>query len=153
MSDLYDTMLIPADNRLSTGLTEQQLQKQIFETLVRLGGLAIRINAGAAPIQNFDKRGRKTGSKRLVSFAFWQVAGRVLRRSGVSDLLYIWRGRFYAFELKKPGKYKFGLPLAQAPTENQAAFLKAVLENGGEAYVVDDLAQVLTLFGLEYSAF
>jgi hypothetical protein len=50
--------------------------------------------------------------------------------AGVSDLLLMRAGRFYALELKAPkGK----------PTDAQLAFLKAFWENGGHAEYADSL--------------
>lgn len=56
---------------------------------------------------------------------------------GVSDIIGIYKGRFLAIEVKKPGA---------KPTNHQWNFLKAVHENGGIALVarsVEDVAEIL----------
>jgi hypothetical protein len=55
-------------------------------------------------------------------------------RAGVSDLVFLHQGKFYALELKAPG---------QKPTPEQLAFLAAIAEAGGYAEYVDNLDDAL----------
>jgi hypothetical protein len=55
-------------------------------------------------------------------------------RAGVSDLVFLHQGKFYALELKSPGK---------TPDPDQVAFLASIVEAGGHAEYVDNLDDAL----------
>lgn len=60
-------------------------------------------------------------------------------RTGVPDILGIFRGRPLAIEVKRPG---------QKPTQNQAVFIKEFSEAGGLAFVatcIDDIKKNMLL--------
>jgi hypothetical protein len=57
-------------------------------------------------------------------------------RPGVSDLVFLYRGKFFALELKSPG---------QRPTETQDAFMDAVNNADGYATWSDDLDRALRI--------
>lgn len=61
-------------------------------------------------------------------------------RSGCPDILVCYKGKFYAFEAKAPGK------LANT-TPNQDREIAAINNAGGKAYVVDDVEQVKEIIG------
>lgn len=71
----------------------------------------------------------------LRSLGAWvfKVHGSPYQRAGVPDLLCCHKGRFYAFEVKRPG---------EGPTPIQAHELQQVQEAGGTATVVTSVADV-----------
>lgn len=64
------------------------------------------------------------------------VHGGPFQSAGISDILGCWRGRFVAFEVKRPGTTR------HAVTARQNAFLDSVLAAGGHAAVVRSVEEV-----------
>lgn len=58
---------------------------------------------------------------------------------GIPDFVCCWNGRFLAIETKAPGK-------RGNTTPNQDRVLKEIRDHGGQAIVVDDVAQLQELF-------
>jgi hypothetical protein len=103
-------------------LTETEIQRDIFDFLISIGWLAIRINSGS--------RGK-------ISFYYWQAIGQDRKRSGVSDIIGLtpW-DQFYIIECKAPGKL-------DDTSEDQESFLDCVNHRGGAAIVADNLNVVI----------
>ncbi|HNR14835.1 MAG TPA: VRR-NUC domain-containing protein [Thermodesulfobacteriota bacterium] len=73
--------------------------------------------------------------KRIFHYKHWQ--GPLSGMKGVADIIGIYRGRFLAIEVKKPG---------EKPTRDQEIFLTRVNHEGGFAFVahsVDDVIRVI----------
>jgi hypothetical protein len=104
----------------SKPISEAEIQKAIFDALVALGFLVLRINSGR---------------KGQVAFVRWQACGLETQTTGVSDLLALSpTGRFYAIECKAPGE--------QAKT-HQSTFLDEAEKRGAVPIVADDLEALL----------
>jgi hypothetical protein len=91
----------------------------IIEYITLRGGVAIRINSGAIPVE-----GKKS---------------RIFRGApaGTSDIIGCWHGRFLAIECKLPGN---------KPTALQVEFLERIRTAGGigmVAYSVNDVINIL----------
>lgn len=98
-------------------MRESSLYKPILGYLKLRGVFAWRNNSGAF-------QGEHNGRKRFVRFGF----------PGISDIIGIMPdGRFLAIEVKLPGN---------PPTDNQIAFLDAVKEQGGVAFVATSISDV-----------
>jgi hypothetical protein len=109
-------------------MTENDVQNLIFNFIVlEQRALAIRVNSGAITVPATRRHKR-----RFFAFASWRAIGWALSRAGVSDILACIRGRFWAIEVKAPGKIN-------NVTDHQASFLAAVKQCGGVAVVVDSL--------------
>lgn len=80
-------------------------------------------------------QGAKLGGKRRGA-----IQGAIMKslgtRAGVSDLLFLYRGRFYALELKAPGN---------RPTVQQLEFLDDVKDAGGFSVWTDSLDRALAI--------
>lgn len=70
---------------------------------------------------------------------YWSAAAGPYSTHGISDILAIHRGVFYAIEVKAPGK-------AGNATIHQHRFIEAVRAAGGQGAVVDTLDAVKELF-------
>lgn len=104
-------------------MSEHKIQTAIFNYLVAIGCLVIRVNSG---------------SRGVIRFVYWMMTGRKKQSTGVSDILAVTpTGRFLAVECKDAGKN---------PTPEQVQFLDGVKERGGLAVVahsVEDVEQVI----------
>ncbi len=83
-------------------------------------------------------------------------------KKGVSDILYLSSGTFYAFEVKTPGEYKYILKhlekiRATIPSQlnekqlhiwEQEEYLQGIRVNGGVGSFVCSLGQVRTILGI-----
>lgn len=96
--------------------TEGQVLTAVLAYLNLRGVVAVRVNGGLL--------GRADGGRMRCNFA---------TRGTCSDLLGVYRGRFLALEVKRPGG---------RPTRGQVEFLQAVRAAGGVAAVVDSVAAV-----------
>lgn len=65
-----------------------------------------------------------------------KLHGGAMQRAGLPDLVVIYRGRTYWFEVKQPGG---------RPTPLQAATIDAIRAAGGAAYVVTSVAEALRI--------
>jgi len=73
-------------------------------------------------------------------FHWKQWQGPMSQPSGVSDIIGIFKGRFLAIEVKKPGGKL---------TANQAVFLERISREGGIAFVAYGVDDVITRLGLQ----
>lgn len=73
---------------------------------------------------------------------FFRAGAGPYSRSGVSDILGVYRGYFVALEVKTPEAAK---KKNQGASENQLRFIDSVNHGGGCARVVWNVAQVLSL--------
>jgi hypothetical protein len=64
----------------------------------------------------------------------------MMSKKGVSDIIGCYKGRFFAIEVKRPGRH---------PTDAQQLFLKQVTEAGGLGILAYDVGMVATALGLE----
>jgi hypothetical protein len=96
-------------------LLESQIQRSILDFLRWHGIFCFRVNQQGVPLHDGTGRYRPGPTK------------------GVSDILAIYKGRFIAIEVKRPG---------QKPTPQQEAFLEAVNEAGGLAFVATSIEDV-----------
>ena len=55
---------------------------------------------------------------------------------GIPDFVCCWNGRFLAIETKAPGK-------KSGTTPNQERRIQEIVEHGGNAFVIDDVAQLI----------
>lgn len=107
--------------------TEMAIIHAIKAYLESVGCLAIRINAGAVPIEN--EHGRR----------FYRGAP-----AGTSDILGCMpNGRFLAIEAKRPG---------MKTTPKQEEFIQSVRAAGGVAGVAHSVEDAITLTGLHTQA-
>jgi len=96
------------------------------------------------PIERDVKNGvKKIFDKHKVFW--WAAAAGAFSRSGISDFNAIWRGVFFAVEVKLDVK-------KNPPTRMQKAFLASVVSEAGMGFVVDAdrlplFDEFLTLFG------
>lgn len=70
---------------------------------------------------------------------FYMPVSNGMGRVGAPDFMVCWRGKFFGIETKAPGK-------AGNTTPNQDRELREIRDAGGEAYVVDDVAQLRHIF-------
>lgn len=101
--------------------SEKDIQTQILDYLVLKNIFHWRSNTGVAKYT--DSRGKE----RFVKFG----------EKGISDILGIFKGIFFAIEVKK---------LKNKPTKHQANFLQNVKDNGGIAIVARSVDDVFILF-------
>lgn len=66
---------------------------------------------------------------------YFMPAANGMGKVGVPDFICCWRGRFLAIEAKAPGK-------RDATTPNQRLRIQEIIEAGGTALVIDDVAQL-----------
>lgn len=99
-------------------MKETNISQLVRLEVSKLGGVVWRNNQGAY----------KTPEGYYIKYGVCNPGG--------SDLIGIFKGRFLAIEVKKPGKQ---------PTEEQANFIKAVINHGGIAGVITDPSQVKKL--------
>lgn len=103
-------------------MAEHEIQTAIFNYLVAIGCLVIRVNSG---------------SRGVIRFVYWMMTGCKKQSAGVSDILGCTpQGRFLAVECKDTGK---------KPSPEQVAFLDGIRSRGGLAIVahsVEDVTQV-----------
>jgi hypothetical protein len=105
-------------------MTENEIQRQIFEWLVLQGYLVMRINSGRM---------------HSIPFARWQVLGLPVQSSGISDLLALdWDGQIYVIEAKQPG---------EKPTEQQKLFMAEAKRRGAVCIVADSLESIQRQMG------
>jgi penicillin-binding protein-related factor A (putative recombinase) len=72
---------------------------------------------------------------------YFKVAGGPLQRSGIPDIIGVYKGKFFAIEVKRPGL---------KPTPKQMAELKAIEQAGGIAIVAYDPEWVIEALGLGF---
>lgn len=72
---------------------------------------------------------------------FWKAAAGPYMRGGIPDIIGVYRGRFMAFEVKRP--------LLGKPTPLQRAACEKINAAGGQAHVVTSVDAVRTILGLE----
>lgn len=75
----------------------------------------------------------------------WWVCthGSAFQSDGIPDILGMYNGTFYAFELKREdGKGK--------PRIKQLYNVKRIKDEGGVAMFVDDINQIVAVFGIPY---
>lgn len=97
---------------------ETDIQAQLLAWLnLQPGAFFFRVNSGAIV-------GSYEGRRRFIKFN---------SAPGCSDLIGVWRGRFAAIEVKRPGNQ---------PTPRQLAFLERVRRSGGLALVATSLADL-----------
>ena len=112
-------------------LSEKQIQDGIFSVLVTAGFLVLRVNQGASMMQN------KRGAKRFVRFVLWQALGHIISSKGIADLLCLsLSGKFYAIEVKRPGK---------KASKVQQEFLDVVNTHNGIGIVADSVDEVVSV--------
>jgi Holliday junction resolvase len=63
----------------------------------------------------------------------WKVHGGMYGTAGIPDVVVCYRGRFLAFEVKRPGN---------KPTKLQAATIKKMRQAGGDVHVVTSVGEV-----------
>lgn len=102
-------------------MTETQLMNSIIEFLNYQGAFCMRINAGLFTAES-------KGKKRMIRGA----------RKGTSDILGVYQGRFFAFEVKKPETRAHVSPA-------QEDFLQRVRLHQGIAAVVTSPEEALEL--------
>lgn len=113
-------MMITTPVKTPKPITEADIQKAIFETLIRLRFLVIRVNSGR---------------KGVVSFVRWQVFGCEAQTTGISDILALSpNGRLYAIECKAPG---------EKAKSHQSTFLLEAEKRGAKAIVADSLESLI----------
>lgn len=76
---------------------------------------------------------------RFLNIFHWKVFTGPTNLPGIADILGCYKGRFLAIEVKRNGK---------EPTELQQAFLDAVKEAGGIAFVARSVDDVIAALGL-----
>lgn len=72
---------------------------------------------------------------------FWKAAAGPYMRGGIPDIIGVYRGRFMAFEVKRP--------LLGKPTSLQTAACEKINAAGGQAHVVTSVDAVRAILGLE----
>lgn len=102
---------------------EKDIQKQVMDYLWLVGAVPIRVNSGAFG-------GEYKGKKRFI---------RANSEPGCSDILCCYRGRFLAFEVKRPKKN---------PTPKQLEFLIKIRHAAGFACAVRSINEVKQAIGL-----
>lgn len=102
-------------------MTEKQLCNSIIEFLNYQGAYCWRENAGMLKQET-------KGKTRMVRLGF----------AGKSDILGVYKGRFFALEVKKPETRK-------RVTEAQNAFLQTITQHGGIAGVVTSPEEALEI--------
>ena len=100
-------------------MTEHDTQNAIIELITRRGGIAIRINSGAIPIEGVSKPYYFRGAKK-----------------GTSDIIALYKGRFLAIEVKH-GK--------NTASREQADFISEVRDKGGVGLCVWSIDTVISL--------
>ena len=76
--------------------------------------------------------------------------------NGISDILFIYKGRFCACEVKKPYiskktmkiKYRTQEDLEKLASDDQLVFINRIKENGGVAFMADSLEVFIDQFNL-----
>ncbi|MEW8997915.1 MAG: VRR-NUC domain-containing protein [Thermoanaerobacter sp.] len=71
--------------------------------------------------------------KTLDKCFFWKEHGGMYGTAGISDIICCYKGRFVAFEVKRPGKQL---------TKLQEKTIKDIQTAGGQAYVVRSVDEV-----------
>lgn len=91
-----------------------------------------------------EGRVKKQVKTYLASIGAWHYmpVSNGMGRVGCPDILVCYKGLFYAFETKAPGKIKNVTP-------NQQREIDWINKTGGRAHVVDDVAQVKEIIGVE----
>jgi hypothetical protein len=102
-------------------MSEQNLVNAILEYLHLMGAWAIRINAGARPVENKD------GSRRMIHMA----------PPGTPDIIGVWRGQPLFVECKLPGNKATATQLACHDEIRRAGGVVIV------AYCVEDVEKDL----------
>lgn len=113
-------------------MSEHALQTAIIDYLQYCGALVIRINSGAVVSE-------ENGRRRFTRFYKWFVLGSKPQTAGVSDVLALHRGKFFAIEIKIPER-------KGKATEAQQNFIVAVMERGGIGLVVSDVDELRPYF-------
>lgn len=91
-----------------------------------------------------EGRVKKQVKAYLASIGAWHYmpVNNGMGRVGCPDILVCYKGDFYAFETKAPGKLKNVTP-------NQQREIDWINTAGGRAHVVDDVAQVKAIIGVD----
>jgi len=130
--------------------TEKDIEASILAFLENLGGFAMKINLGGRPIQTKDGR--------LLMMPFKNP----FSAKGMSDILFIYEGCVFCFEVKKPSEVKFiknsyqrlqeGSFSAENKTyrrlRDQIIFIERVKSNGGYGGFVSSIEEVKSIIHL-----
>ncbi len=68
----------------------------------------------------------------------WKVHGGMYGTAGIPDIIACYHGRFFAFEIKRPGC---------RPSDIQEVAMRKIKKAGGEAFIVNSKKQVMQVLG------
>lgn len=106
-------------------MTENEIQREIFDWLVSRGYLVMRINSGR---------------KGAIPFARWQVLGIPVQTAGITDLIaWDWSCIPIVIEAKRPG---------EVPTDDQKLFMLEAARRGAICIIADSLESLIEQLGV-----
>jgi len=131
-------------------LTEKEIESHILGYLDTLGGFVLKINSGGKPILNREGR--------MIMIPFKNPYS----PKGMSDILFLYEGCAFCFEVKKPSEVKFiknsyqRLQEGSFSSENktyrrlrdQILFIERVKSNGGYGGFVSSIEEVKSIIHL-----
>ena len=113
-----------ADKRAKYNRSESKLQKDIFDAIVALGYLVIRVNSSV----HMTEHGTRLASYRIVN---------TNETAGLSDGIVFWAGKAVFVEIKKPGGRL---------SEKQRKFMDTCKRYGMDYVVLDSVDKAKILF-------